>query len=271
MTRPHHVSDSPTSRPTRIQSVARASQILMAIARAKDGLAATQVARQFSLSQPTAYHLLATLADEGLVAKNSSRRYLLGPGAAVIASAVAAQDAPPLEYLRMSHRVANRTHETVYLSAWRGSQIRVLDTIEGSHVLRVAGSTDGYTKFTHARASAKVLLAHASKEVQDRVISAMTFERVTATTITSEREYRQQLAEVLTDGFGYDREEFHPGVVCISAPIWERGQVNAAVTVGMPTFRLEDKQSDVKRVLVEVLGSFDESNSHEPTPTNESL
>ena len=177
---------TPTKGRTRIQSVARASRILMSIAQSIEGFTASEIAAKFDLSPPTAYHLLATLADEGLIAKNASRRYLLGPSATLIANAVSLQDVLPLSYLELSREIAARTSETVYISAWRGAQIRVLETIEGSHVLRVAGSAAGFTKLTHARARVKILLAFASEDVQDRVISTMTFERVTPNTITSE-------------------------------------------------------------------------------------
>jgi IclR family transcriptional regulator, acetate operon repressor len=50
-----------------IQSVARASRILLAVARSPHGLTATEVASIVGLSMPTAYHLLATLEEEKLL------------------------------------------------------------------------------------------------------------------------------------------------------------------------------------------------------------
>ncbi|PRZ42317.1 IclR family transcriptional regulator [Antricoccus suffuscus] len=242
---------------TRIQSVTRAARILMSIAQSIDGHSASEIAAQFDLSQPTAYHLLTTLADEGLIAKDARRRYVLGPSASIIANAVSQQDILPDRYLALTRKVAALTGETVYFTAWRGLQICVLETIEASHALRVAAETAGFSKMTHTRASAKVLLAFASDEVRDRAIADMTFEKVCPNTITSEKAYRRELAEVAQNDLSYDREEFSPGVQCVSAPVREGGIVIAAVTVSMPASRYETEHVAIERVLREVAGGAD--------------
>ena len=61
--------------------------LLRAVATSADGLQAKEVARQFGLSLPTAYHLLNTLDSEGMLFKDERRRYLIGPKASVIADA----------------------------------------------------------------------------------------------------------------------------------------------------------------------------------------
>jgi len=69
---------------TRIRSVGRSARALLLVADSAAGCSATEVATRLGLAVPTAFHLLNTLVDEGLLAKER-RRYFLGPAAGRIA------------------------------------------------------------------------------------------------------------------------------------------------------------------------------------------
>src|SRR4051812_1985011 len=82
------VPDSPLAGAgTRIRSVARASQVLLWVAAQAHGATAKEIAKAHTLALPTTYHLLNTLTDQGLLAKDLQRRYILGPSAAILAQA----------------------------------------------------------------------------------------------------------------------------------------------------------------------------------------
>lgn len=238
----HVVSGSrargPTAGPkTTIQSVRRASQLLLAVAHAPDGISAKQAATQFELTLPTAYHLLATLAAEGLVVKDSRRQYLLGPRAAVIAAAVSRDTRAPEYYLDPLRELATSTGETAYLSAWRNGAITVLQSIEGQHAVRVSGLAPGYDENFHARASGKLLLAFAPAADRDRLLSGRSLIALTANTITDVPTLLTELDVVRRDSLAYDRAEFRDGVDCVAAPITEDGAVVACFTVSAPSDR----------------------------------
>src|SRR5690349_7410589 len=72
---------------TRIQSVARACQLLFWVAEQPHGASAKEIAAAQGLALPTTYHLLNTLVDEGLLAKDVHRRYVLGRNTAILAQA----------------------------------------------------------------------------------------------------------------------------------------------------------------------------------------
>src|SRR3990170_1850904 len=72
---------------TRIQSVSRAMQLLFWVARQSHGASAKEIAAAQGLALPTTYHLLNTLVDEGLLAKDVHRRYILGRSSAILAHA----------------------------------------------------------------------------------------------------------------------------------------------------------------------------------------
>src|SRR5690348_6866796 len=92
-------AEKPTGKTT-IQSVSRASRLLLAVAASPDGLSAKAASDQFGLSMPTTYHLLTTLAAEGLLVKDARRQYMLGPRAAVLAAAISRDNRAPEYYLQ---------------------------------------------------------------------------------------------------------------------------------------------------------------------------
>lgn len=237
-----------------IQSVARASRILLAAASAPDGVSAKEVAVGFELKLSTAYHLLSTLASEGLLYKDARRRYMIGPRAATIAYAVERDNATPQRYIAMLRKLAQITSETAYLCAWRRGEIRVLETIEGAHAIRVGKITKGSYDNPHARAAGKLLLSFAS-EAQRKALISGRLKRVTPNTITRAAELGEEFAAIRESGLAFDNEEFVEGVSCVSAPIRSDGHVVAAFSVSAPTSRFRANRAHyvdvVQRIAAE--------------------
>ncbi len=234
------------TKPTTIQSVERATKILLAVAAAPDGASAKEVSNQFNLSLPTAYHLLTTLVREGILSKDARRRYALGPLASVIADAVAGSLVAPQQYLDALTSLAASTRETAYLSAWRGGRVTILQSAEGVHAVRVAGLTRGYCDHLHARASGKLLLAYAPEYLRNSQLEQLKLTRLTSNTITTRRELVAEFARIINEGVAHDNGEFSEDVYCVSVPIIERGSVVACLTVSVPVGRY---QSDSAMIL----------------------
>lgn len=236
------LQDAPPRKPA-VQSVARASRILLAVASAPEGLTAKQVAASFDLALPTAYHLLSTLTGEGLLAKDGQRRYVVGPKAAVIAHAMMRDAAPPESYLQALRRLADETGEMAYLSAWRRGRIEVLDHVAGAHAVAVGAISTGFCGDPHARATGKLLLAYADDVVRDAVLQSTELRPLTPHTITDRGRLQGEFERAREDGYACDREEYALGVTCVSAPIRESGIVVAALTVSAPTPRFLENEA----------------------------
>ena len=237
-------AEKPTGKTT-IQSVSRASRLLLAVATSPDGLSAKAASDQFGLSMPTTYHLLTTLAAEGLLVKDARRQYMLGPRTAVLAAAISRDNRAPEYYLQPLRDLAAATGETAYLSAWRNGSIAVLETVEGAHAVRVAGLTAGYGDNVHARASGKLLLAFASQADRDRILSAQQLRALTPKTVTDRRLLEAEFETIRRDRMSFDRGEFHEGVDCVSAPITEDGVVVACYTVSVPSERWTTERDQI--------------------------
>lgn len=235
----------------RIRSVSRAARILVALA-AQEGRTVSELAAALDLTLPTCHHLVSTLAVEGLVTKDSRRRYRLGPKIGLLSEAFSKQFTPAEHLVAGLHRLAEETGETAYLSGWRGDEIVVLGSVEGGHAVRVAGLHVGFAGSAHARSSGKLLLALASEGRTDAYLRAHPLARLTRHTIVHDDTLRAELAQIRRQGYALDNEEFREGVACVSAPVVEEAVALAAFTVSAPVERF---RSSPERLRNAVLGA----------------
>lgn len=239
------VSDGEITPPTRIQSVARASRLLLLVARRREGATAAEAAAALDLRTPTVHHLLNTLVDEGLLARDSRRRFVLGPRVAVLADALLRDGLAP-EYLSAPlERLAEETGETAYVTAWRAGEIHALASVEGMNAVRVAGVERGPYLHPHARATGKLLLALARPEARVALLGTGALEALTPHTITDRAALDAELEEIRARGWAEDVEEFAEGVSCVAAPVLLGGVAVAAYTVSAPSSRFDRRRAEL--------------------------
>jgi IclR family transcriptional regulator, acetate operon repressor len=241
---------------TRIRSVARASQLLLWVAQQPRGATAKEIAQAQGLALPTTYHLLNTLVDQGLLAKGPDRQYILGRGTAILAHAYLRGRAVPDNLLAGVRELARRTEETAYLADWGEHDIRVLASVEGSQIVRVASVGSGSYEHAHARANGKVLLAYAPLEVRQAYLRAHPLVPLTDSTITDPRELEKELEGTRKRGYAYDEEEFSVGLSCVGAPLLLDGHLVAALGLSVPTDRFKQRRAELTKALLEVVASL---------------
>jgi DNA-binding IclR family transcriptional regulator len=212
-------------------------------------VAARAVADDLGVSLPTAYHLLNTLASEGLLAKARDGRFVLGPVCGVIADAAARDLGVPEPWVGALRKLVATTGESGYLSAFRGDELKVLYAIEGTHLLRVTGMAVGYARNLHARTSGRLLLAFASNEARLQHLGTGRLRALTPNTITSRRRLEEEFAHIRRRHLAVGRDDYVDGMTSASVPIMEAGVVVAAVTIGVPSIRYAARE----RALLDAL------------------
>jgi DNA-binding IclR family transcriptional regulator len=229
--------------PTRIRSVRRAAALLEHVAASPAGCTATAAAATLAVPVPTAYHLLNTLVDAGLLAKDERRRYRLGAKVGLLAEAFLAQVSAPAYLGERLRELADRTGETAYLSAWRNHDALLLQIVEGRRAVRVSGLHLGYSGAAHVRASGKALLAFGRPGTLAEYLQA---HAVDAGAV------RGEIERVRRDGYGIDEEEFAEGVACIAAPVVDGSM---AIGISVPVERYRSLRQELIETVVAVAGS----------------
>ncbi|MGH3146185.1 MAG: IclR family transcriptional regulator, partial [Rubrobacter sp.] len=220
-----------------VQSVDRAITVMELLSR-RGWSGVTEVARELGTNKSTAYRLLTTLRDRGLVEQDAAtEKYRLGFGLVALASSVTAD----LDLVRVSRpvcdRLAEKTRETVTVAVLEGDDaIIVHQSNSGSSALSVDWS--GRHTPLHATAAGKIFL-HYMPEGQRRRILKGTLRSYTGNTIVDPEAIREEPRHDNAKDYWYTIEELEVGLNAIGAPIRSAdGAVVAAVSVSGPAFRL---------------------------------
>ena len=225
------------SKSSAVQSVDRAITV-MELLSSQGWSGVTEVANELDIHKSTAYRLLATLRDRGLVEQDTAtEKYRLGFGIVLLASTVTA-DLDVVRYARpVCERLSDETEETVTVTALEDDEAIIIhQSISTSSMMAVDWS--GWHTPLHASAAGKVLLAY-MPEGQRKQILRKPLESLTEHTVTDREVLQQQLREIRDTGYGYIVEELEVGMTAVGTPIRAAdGTVIAAVAVSGPVFRL---------------------------------
>jgi IclR family acetate operon transcriptional repressor len=245
---------------TRIQSVSRAARLLMLIASLPEHeRSVTRMAAELGTSVPTVYHLLNTLVDAKLLARDERKQYRFGLALEVLSVAYAQQSVPPTELLAPLRWITETTGESAYLSAWRSGNPVVLAHLAGTHAVQVTNLRPGYRGAANARASGKVLLAFAEPGDRERYLAMHPLERVTDKTITDPDVFADELARVAERGYATDVEEFSAGVACLAVPVWINGVLMGSYTISAPVERYRFHHDEYLARLAEAVQMLEEA------------
>ena len=220
-----------------VQSVDRAVSVMEFLSR-RGWSGVTEVARELDFHKSTAYRLLTTLRDRGLVEQDTAtEKYRLGFGLVLLARAVRAD----LDILRCARPVCERlsehTKETVTIAVLEGDDAVVIhQSISRASALGVDW-TGRHTPL-HATAAGKIFLAYMPEDQLLRILEGP-LERFTENTIVDPTSLKGYTRRILDEGYGYTVEELETGLNAVGAPICGvDGTVVGAVSVSGPAFRL---------------------------------
>ncbi|MEW6637505.1 MAG: IclR family transcriptional regulator [Actinomycetota bacterium] len=220
-----------------VQSVDRAVSVMELLSR-RGACGVTEIANELGIHKSTAYRLLTTLRDRGLVDQEpATEKYRLGFGLVLLASTVTAD----LDVLRCARpvceRLSERTQETVTVAVLEGDDAVVIhQTISRSSALSVDW-TGRHTPL-HATAAGKVFLFHMPEDQRRRLLRRP-LERYTERTIVDPATLLEHVEVVGRDGYASTVEELEVGLNAVGAPIRASdGAVAGAVSVSGPAFRL---------------------------------
>ena len=220
-----------------VQSVDRAFAVLEFLSH-RGWSRVTEVANELNIHKSTAYRLLTTLRDRGMVEQSAvTEKYRLGFGLVLLASAVTAD----LDIVRCARpicdQLSERTRETVTVAVLEGDDAVIIhQTISRSSALS-ADWTGMHTPL-HATAAGTLFLVHMPEDQRRRILRRR-LERFTENTVVDPAILNERLREVLREDYAFTAEELEVGLSAIAAPIRDaNGSVVAAVSVSGPSFRL---------------------------------
>jgi DNA-binding IclR family transcriptional regulator len=243
-----------SSQSARIQSVDRAIRLLKAIADSPVPLPLAAVAGAAAVNPGTAWRLLATLEDHGLVARDAGG-YAVGYSAVRIA---ASADETALKTVArpLLERLVDDTQEAASISVPRHMTIVSIDHITSPRV--VSAGWVGEQLPLHCTSNGKMLLASLPEDELDAFLRR-TLTGLTPATITKPRTLRAELRKVRERGYGTEAEEFEPGLHAVSAAARDaRGMPIAILSVSGPAYRMpRPRLDDIGALLVQAAAELE--------------
>ncbi|MGW3421368.1 IclR family transcriptional regulator [Streptomyces phaeochromogenes] len=201
----------------KVQSLERAITLLEATAdSAPDGDTATNLASRCGLNRATAWRLLSTMEQYGLVERNPlTSRYTVGFAVARMASAAGFDG-----LIRRSHgilrQVSEQTGETANLAVVQQLGLTYIDEVTPPVVL--SAKWLGRQAPLHATSTGKALLAWLPAEEVD-VLLAEPLTAYTDTTVADRGRLRAELAETRERGYSVCAGEMERNLYGVSAPV----------------------------------------------------
>ena len=188
--------------------------------------------------KPTLYRLIQTLTNQGMLDFDPDRS-TYAPGARLVRLAHAAWQQSSLAQVASPYlqELSQKTGETVHLAQLDSAQVLYLDKHNAAQPVEMY-SQAGKVGPAYCTGVGKVMMAFMPEDEADKIIGQQSFHVFTEHTLASADAPKEELAEIRAHGYGFDREEHEPGIICVAMPILsERGRVLGALSVTSTTVR----------------------------------
>lgn len=218
-------------------SVGKALHLLDSFRNAGPTLGVTELARRAGVPKSTAFRLLAYLEQGGFV-ERAGTNYRLAWRLFELGNRVQHCRPRGLRDVAVPHMsdLHARTNHTVHLAVLEGSDIIYLEKIHGKNSVRTPTNV-GSRVPAACTGLGKSILAMSDPETVQRVLREGLTRR-TPYTIVDPNRFLAELAAVRANGVAIDREEAALGLSCVAAPIMVKGEVIGAVSMSLPSARL---------------------------------
>ncbi|MEJ6396983.1 IclR family transcriptional regulator [Yoonia sp. 208BN28-4] len=169
--------------------------------------------------KPTLYRFVQTLTNQGMLAYDPDRQ-TYAPGVRLVRLAHAAWSVSSLAPIARPHidALSAKVGETVHLAQMDNGQVLYIDKRNAQQPLEMY-SQAGKVGPAYCTGVGKAMLAFMDPVLRDELIAQQSFHVFTDKTLANERELRAELVDIRANGYGFDREEHEPGIICVAMPI----------------------------------------------------
>ena len=238
---PSPAGPAETKRSGSVQSVDRALRLLELLSDDEEGNRLTDLAARSGLSPSTVHRLLTTLERRRFVQfDQSDGMWHIGRQAFQVGSTFARQRnfvAPALPFLR---RLRDQTRETANLCVADDGQLIFLAQVESREIMRAITRVGGSTPMVNSGMGKAILATYEPADVTT-IVAMHGMPKLTPRSLTRASDLRAELADIRRQGYAVDDEEFHTGLRCIAATVYDhQGEALCAISVSGLTQRLTD-------------------------------
>ncbi|MBN1857341.1 MAG: IclR family transcriptional regulator [Dehalococcoidia bacterium] len=222
-----------------VQSVAKTLVLLRAFTPEEPALGLSQLARKVQLPVSTVHRLLKVLVEGGMLSRDDSGRYSVGPELYAIGTLylhstdICGVSQPILKLLN------DLTSESINVSIPAKGNVVLIMKEESKHAFRVAQQV-GSVYPAYASSMGMILLSELTESQLDTLFPEDRLQPLTKRTIASKAQLKQELELVREKAVAVDVEGSYMGVVCVAAAIRDAsGKAVAAISISGPLVRMQ--------------------------------
>ncbi|MEJ6782962.1 HTH-type transcriptional regulator BhcR [Aminobacter sp. Piv2-1] len=221
-----------------VQSLDRALRILAIVAQG-DGLSLSEISAASELAASTAYRMLTTLQNHGMVEFDSSEQlWSIGVETYRMGSAFLRRRKLVDRARIVMQELMEKTGETANLGVAEDDCVVFVSQVETHQAIRAFFRPGTRSPF-HASGIGKAVLAHLDRDRVNAIVRKAGLAAYTERTLSEAAALARDLEQIRARGWSVDDEERYPGMRCVAAPVFnEFGEPIGGVSVSGPTVRV---------------------------------
>ncbi|WP_119168543.1 HTH-type transcriptional regulator BhcR [Algihabitans albus] len=238
----------------KVQSLDRAITLLKLVSEGS-GLSLTEVSDAAGLAPSTAYRMLTTLQQHGMVEFDEiNQLWFVGVETFRMGTTFLRRRKLVERGRTVIQLLMQETGETANLAVADEEAVVFVSQVETHEAIR-AFFRPGTRSPYHASGIGKAILAYRAPEQVERLIARCGLEGFTEKTLTSAAALADDLTAVRGRGFAIDDEERNPGMRCVAAPVFnEFEEPIGGVSVSGPSVRVTDARAETYGPRVRAAG-----------------
>lgn len=221
-----------------VQSLDRALRILAIVAHG-DGLSLSEIAAASELAASTAYRMLTTLQNHGMVEFDSDAQlWSIGVETYRMGSAFLRRRKLVDRARAVMQELMEKTGETANLGVAEDDCVVFVSQVETHQAIRAFFRPGTKSPF-HASGIGKAVLAHLDRDRVNAIVRKAGLDAYTERTLSEPASLARDLEHIRERGWSVDDEERYPGMRCVAAAVFnEFGEPIGGVSVSGPTVRV---------------------------------
>jgi DNA-binding IclR family transcriptional regulator len=240
--------------------------LLDLLAREKQEMPLTEIAKSVGWPKSTVHGLIVTLRDFGYVDQSpSSGCYKLGVRLFELGSLVARSWDIRALALPAMQSLNRRLGEMIQLAKEEDGQVLYLEKLDSIHMMRIV-SEIGARLPMHCTGLGKVLLAYKKPAEVKWILAKHGMPRMTDRTITDRGALEREFMKIRRQGYGEDDREIMESLRCVAAPIYDKdGNVKYAISISGLVNSLKGEHLELARAeLIHVANSISYARGYRP-------
>ena len=142
------------------------------------------------------------------------------------------------------------TEETTFLAIRNDNQAVYIHKVMSPHMIRMDAEI-GAQRPLNCTAAGKILLAWAETDLLLQLKDQGLISKRTPNSITEIDALQSELAEIRTQGYSIDRQEYVADAMCVAAPLFDRDhQLIGTITTSGPSFRVKDRVEEIAALVI---------------------